>query len=155
MKPDTTLPPEGTDLAQLMQAFLDALAREVFDIVLLDIHMPLMDGMKTLALLRAGDTPYRDIPVIALTADAMSGDRERFLALGANGYVTKPVDQGDLIGAVSHLRAPGMAGDRPRAAKRPRWQPDARRGGRHGRRYARLSGTGPAVPLWPGRADRV
>jgi len=48
--------------------------------------------------------------VIALTADAMSGDRERFLALGANGYVTKPIDQGDLIGAVSRLHTPRPAG---------------------------------------------
>lgn len=109
---------------------LDALAEAAFDILLLDIHMPVMDGMKALALLRGRKTPYRDIPVIALTADAMSGDRERFLAMGANGYVTKPIDQGDLISAVMRLHRPVAASvlaqapadpltDKLKALKRP------------------------------------
>lgn len=83
---------------------LDLLAQQAFDVVLLDIHMPVMDGEEALRILRAGDTPYRDIPVIALTADAMSGDRARFLALGANAHVTKPVDQGELLGAIARLQ---------------------------------------------------
>ncbi len=91
------------------QEVVEALARGTFDILLLDIHMPVMDGMKALSILRAVNTPYRDIPVIALTAYAMSSDRERFLALGANGYVTKPIDQGDLLSAVARLHLPGSA----------------------------------------------
>lgn len=82
---------------------LDALEEETFDILLLDIHMPVMDGIQALKILRRSNKPYRDIPVIALTADAMTGDRERFLGLGANGYVTKPIDQGDLLGAIARL----------------------------------------------------
>ena len=92
------------------QQVLDALARDIFDILLLDVHMPVMDGMEALSMLRASDAPYRDIPVIALTADAMAGDRERFLSKGANGYVTKPIDQGDLLSAISRLhRAHGRS----------------------------------------------
>lgn len=88
---------------------LEALEEAPFDILLLDIHMPVMDGIQALKILRASDKPYRDIPVIALTADAMSGDRERFLGLGADGYVTRPIDQGDLLGAIARLdvRRPG------------------------------------------------
>ncbi|MEQ9505852.1 MAG: ATP-binding protein [Hyphomonas sp.] len=82
---------------------LDALERSAFDAVLLDIHMPVMDGTEALKRLRAGETPYRDIPVIALTADAMSGDRERFLKMGANGYVSKPIDQANLLSAIARL----------------------------------------------------
>jgi signal transduction histidine kinase/CheY-like chemotaxis protein len=94
------------------QQVLDALARGTFDVVLLDVHMPVMDGMEALAILRSGDTPYRDIPVIALTADAMSGDRERFLSKGANGYVTKPIDQGDLVSAIARVRSRPESGGR-------------------------------------------
>lgn len=93
------------------QQVLEALARETFDVLLLDVHMPVMDGMEALAILRSGDTPYRDIPVIALTADAMSGDRERFLSKGANGYVTKPIDQGDLLSAIARVNGRPDAGD--------------------------------------------
>ncbi|WP_409917909.1 ATP-binding protein [Hyphomonas sp.] len=102
------LAPHGVSITEAAngEEALAALAREAFDILLLDIHMPVMDGMKALGILRASDAPYKDIPVIALTADAMSGDRERFLALGANGYVTKPIDQSELISAVSRLRTP-------------------------------------------------
>ena len=45
----------------------------------------------------------RDVPVIALTADAMSGDRERLLALGLNGYVAKPIDQNELLTAIGQV----------------------------------------------------
>jgi signal transduction histidine kinase/CheY-like chemotaxis protein len=93
------------------QQVLDALGRESFDILLLDVHMPVMDGMEALTILRADDTPYRDIPVIALTADAMAGDRERFLSKGANGYVTKPIDQGDLVSAIARVRGRPDSGD--------------------------------------------
>ncbi|MBU1286313.1 MAG: response regulator [Alphaproteobacteria bacterium] len=93
------------------QQVLDALARDAFDILLLDVHMPVMDGMEALSILRASDAPYRDIPVIALTADAMAGDRERFLSKGANGYVTKPIDQGDLLSAIARLNVRPDPGD--------------------------------------------
>ncbi len=75
---------------------LDKLAQGDFDIVLLDVHMPVMDGKETIRRIRATDR-WLHLPVIALTADAMSGDREKYLALGMTDYVSKPVDQRELI----------------------------------------------------------
>ena len=73
------------------------------DIVLLDISLPGMDGNEILRRIRA-DSALRALPVVALTAHAMSGDRERFLAAGFNDYVTKPiVDETVLTGAIERL----------------------------------------------------
>jgi signal transduction histidine kinase/CheY-like chemotaxis protein len=79
---------------------LDMLARDTFDVVLMDIHMPVMDGVEAIRRIRAGEVGRRDIPVVALTADALTGDRERYLALGASAYVTKPIDQRELVATV-------------------------------------------------------
>ncbi|MGD2132424.1 MAG: response regulator [Maricaulaceae bacterium] len=76
---------------------LAALAAETFDIILLDVHMPVMDGVETIKQIRSAAAPWRAVPVIALTADAMSGDRERYLSLGMSDYVSKPIDQRELI----------------------------------------------------------
>lgn len=86
------------------QQVLDALSSAPFDMLLLDIHMPVMDGPEALSILRNSGEAYSTIPVITLTADAMSGDRERFLAMGADGYVTKPIDQAELLSAIAQLR---------------------------------------------------
>jgi CheY-like chemotaxis protein len=83
------------------QEALDRLHDEPFDIVLLDVHMPVMDGKEAIRRIRASAEPWRDIPVIALTADAMSGDRERYLALGMTDYVSKPLDQRELTGKLA------------------------------------------------------
>jgi two-component system, cell cycle response regulator DivK len=75
------------------------------DLVLLDISLPVMDGPEVLRLLREMPAGRR-VPVIALTAHAMAGDRERFLALGFNAYVTKPiVDEDVLIDEIRRLLA--------------------------------------------------
>jgi PAS domain S-box-containing protein len=71
---------------------LSALAKERFDVVLTDIEMPDMDGLEVLRRIREGNGPNAKVPVIALTAYAMKGDRERFLADGIDGYVAKPVE---------------------------------------------------------------
>jgi CheY-like chemotaxis protein len=73
------------------------------DVVLLDISLPELDGSEVLRRLRA-DERLRDLPVIALTAHAMAGDRERFLAAGFDAYVTKPiVDEQVLLDAIARL----------------------------------------------------
>jgi CheY-like chemotaxis protein len=69
--------------------------------VLLDISLPEMDGTEVLERLRA-DPRFKNLPVIALTAHAMAGDREKFLALGFDDYVTKPIlDETVLLDAIS------------------------------------------------------
>ncbi len=70
---------------------LEILSKERFDVLLLDIHMPVMDGPETLAGIRNSGADWADIPTIAMTADAMSGDADRYLAMGMDGYVSKPI----------------------------------------------------------------
>jgi len=74
------------------QEALTALDRGGVDLMLLDIHMPVMDGREVIRTIRKSTKPYANLPVIALTADAMSGEREALLALGMTGYVSKPID---------------------------------------------------------------
>jgi signal transduction histidine kinase/CheY-like chemotaxis protein len=82
------------------QAALEALRVETFDAVLMDINMPVMDGITALAAIRAGQAGDPVIPVIALTASAMSGDRERFLAMGFDDHLGKPVRPIELLSSI-------------------------------------------------------
>jgi signal transduction histidine kinase/ActR/RegA family two-component response regulator len=86
------------------QLALEHLGSQACDLVLLDVHMPVMDGPETIRRIRAASCPWARIPVIALTADAMSGDRERLLEAGMSGYVSKPIDQRELISEIVRVR---------------------------------------------------
>jgi CheY-like chemotaxis protein len=84
---------------------LAGLGASLPDLVLLDISLPGMDGNEILIRIRADDR-LRHLPVIALTAHAMSGDREKYLSAGFNDYITKPiVDESVLLGAIDHWLA--------------------------------------------------
>jgi len=71
------------------------------DLVLMDIQLPDIDGVEALGRLRA-DVRTASVPVLALTAQAMEGDRERFLAAGFDGYISKPVNLAEFVAAVEH-----------------------------------------------------
>ena len=88
---------------------LARLAEADFDLVLLDVHMPVMDGTEAIRRIRASERPWRNVPVIALTADAMEGDRERFVAMGMNDYLAKPIDRRQLLNLVHAATARGSA----------------------------------------------
>ena len=83
------------------RAAVERVAEQPFDVVLMDVQMPDMDGIEATAAIRQAETPTGGhIPIIAMTAHAMKGDRERFLAAGMDGYVAKPVRPHELYTAV-------------------------------------------------------
>ena len=71
-----------------------------YDVVLMDIHMPEMDGVTAARRIRALPGDIANIPIIALTADAMVGDREKYISSGMNDYASKPVDLDELYGTI-------------------------------------------------------
>ena len=111
------LAPQGCDIVEATNGkeALDLLAQHDFDIVLLDVHMPVMDGKEAIQRMRA-EPRWKNMPVIALTADAMSGDREKYIALGMTDYVSKPVDQRELIAKMHQVK--GLEAEQTRPAIR-------------------------------------
>lgn len=90
-------------------AALQALQENNFDLVLMDVQMPLMDGLQTIGVVRAKEAGIRHTPIIALTAYAMSGDQERCLAAGADDYLSKPIHADKLIEMVMKHGVEGSA----------------------------------------------
>jgi CheY-like chemotaxis protein len=86
-------------------------AQGAFDVVLMDVQMPVIDGMEATRRIRALCTAVAHVPVIAVTANAMSGDREKYLAAGMDGYVSKPITIAALAEALETAtsRAPRRA----------------------------------------------
>ena len=85
---------------------LEALEREPFDLILMDVQMPLMDGVETTAAIRKREkSSGAHIPIVAMTAHAMAGDRQRFLSMGMDGYVSKPIHSRDLFDIIETVFA--------------------------------------------------
>ena len=100
---------------------LEALEREPFDIVLMDVQMPAMGGLEATTAIRhrEREAPYLSgphVPIVAMTASAMKGDRERCLAAGMDGYISKPFRHDELFELIEGVAAArperaGVAGD--------------------------------------------
>ncbi|MGB7761606.1 MAG: ATP-binding protein [Bryobacteraceae bacterium] len=91
-----------------------ALAAASFDVVLMDVQMPVMDGVEaTEALRRSERGSGRHTPIVALTANAMKGDKERYLNCGMDGYLTKPIRRKELTEALQRFAAPARTLDGP------------------------------------------
>jgi two-component system, sensor histidine kinase and response regulator len=83
---------------------LEALETAQFDLILMDVQMPVMDGVEATAAIRERERSNgAHIPIVAMTAHAMSGDRQRFLSLGMDGYVSKPIRSRDLYDAIENV----------------------------------------------------
>jgi signal transduction histidine kinase/DNA-binding response OmpR family regulator/HPt (histidine-containing phosphotransfer) domain-containing protein len=96
---------------------LDDVKEKAYDLVLMDCHMPVMDGFEATAVIRRNEIRDRSktrLPIVALTADAVEGDRERCLAAGMDDYLAKPFTQGDLRSILEKWLLPG-----PNLAKHP------------------------------------
>lgn len=97
---------------------LEAMALRAFDVVLMDVQMPVMDGLTATQRVRAGSGPNRDTPIIALTANARQEDRTQCMAAGMTDFVTKPISAESLANALiraTHASeaAPADAGTQP------------------------------------------
>lgn len=100
----TVLASQGYEISEAADGreALERIEAEKPDLVLLDLHMPSLDGYGVVSQLRA-DPRFSKMPIIALTASAMSGDREKALAAGFTSYIAKPVSLSHLKSEVSHL----------------------------------------------------
>ncbi len=81
---------------------LKKIRTETFDILLTDINMPIMDGLKLVSLVRR-DEVHKDIPIVIITTQAASVDRQRAIDLGANAYITKPIKASQVLACVREL----------------------------------------------------
>jgi two-component system sensor histidine kinase/response regulator len=89
---------------------LEALEKQTFDLILMDVQMPEMDGVEATAAIRERERNSNTrVPIIAMTAHAMAGDRERFLAAGMDGYVSKPIHSRELFAAIDLVISPPAA----------------------------------------------
>ena len=81
---------------------LRRIAAQRFDIIITDINMPILDGLKLVKRLRA-DENYKSVPIVIITTEGAEEDRQRALALGANAYITKPIQAPQVINLVREI----------------------------------------------------
>lgn len=81
---------------------LKKISSEKFDLVLTDINMPVMDGLKLVSLIRS-DTNHKEVPIVVITTEGGQEDKDRAMALGANTYITKPIQANHVLTVVKEL----------------------------------------------------
>lgn len=91
---------EGADNGQEAVSKLQKAQMGDFHVVLMDIHMPVMDGYEATKQIRSLDIPLKNIPILAMTGDGLVKDRELAKAAGMNGFVTKPANIGQILEAI-------------------------------------------------------
>ena len=94
----------GVDIVEAQDGMdgLRKLSSDHFDLALIDINMPVMDGLKLIGLMR-GEDELREVPVVVITTEGAEQDRERALRLGANEYLTKPIQANRVLAVVRSL----------------------------------------------------
>jgi len=86
---------------------LEMVNQQSFDVVLMDVQMPVMDGLQATAAIRQREmTSGKHIPIVAMTAHAMAGDKERCLQAGMDDYISKPLHVDEFLAIVEHFSAP-------------------------------------------------
>jgi len=94
--------------------------KERFDLILMDVQMPIMDGVEATRRIRRMDGPLRDVPILALTANVMASERERYLAAGVNECLMKPIDWDQLHDAIGRYGGGGHEVGSPEIADEDR-----------------------------------
>ncbi|MGH7093337.1 MAG: ATP-binding protein, partial [Stellaceae bacterium] len=91
------------EIAENGAAAVAAVEAKEFDVVLMDVQMPVLDGIEATSRIRSLPPPRNAVPIIAVTAHAMAGAREEYLASGMNGYLSKPLDLAALLGMIEQF----------------------------------------------------
>ena len=98
---------------------VQAVQEQSYDVVLMDIQMPVMDGLEATRQIRALGGQFTELPIIAMTAHALSGDSDKSLAAGMNGHVTKPVDPDVVFKTLAQWLEPGSREDATAETEKP------------------------------------
>jgi CheY-like chemotaxis protein/two-component sensor histidine kinase len=99
----------SVDTVETGKEVCEQLDREQYDVILMDCQMPIMDGLEATRLIRASDHAWRSIPIIAVTANAMAGDREQCLEAGMDDYISKPIKPAQLVETlILYVRPPAL-----------------------------------------------
>lgn len=136
------------------QRAVDAVARRSFDLVLMDVQMPVKDGVEATRSIRNLPAGKSRVPIVALTANAVAGDRQKYLDAGMDDYVSKPVDPGDLFDTINRVME--RQGDSP--ALGPGNETNARSADAAAEKSGKVVETGPAtvVPIFDeAKLDRI
>jgi len=106
------------DLAENGAEAVRMVQEKDYDVVLMDMQMPVMDGIEATHAIRS-ESRFQDLPIIAMTANAMAVDRERCLKAGMNDHIAKPIDPGQLVGKLLRwIKRPNGEGPRPQKSER-------------------------------------
>jgi signal transduction histidine kinase/CheY-like chemotaxis protein len=100
------------DLAENGMQAVDACSRKGYDLILMDVNMPVMDGLEATKRIRVLESGSRRTPIIALTANALPGDREKFIACGMDDYLSKPVNEKIFLGLLGKLFSQEVVGQK-------------------------------------------